>query len=239
MSTLLFTFSELVKCSEELTNTAFGTVKYYWVSSTSETITPSAVTSCSVIPGALNLVPHKVTFTTSTKNTNYDITDLTMKGIAEDATTVLWTKYVGNMDVSVYGTVGNTADFIIDDPTCVAPYLQFELTGLTSTTKQTVAGTITVDYFSYVKTTNKCGQVQHAGLPNIIGRFRLQGTGGGTLYNGCFYQDGKGGSWGEGHDNGSTNPVMYFDASLADSIYGNSATVVPESLATQYIIKWR
>ena len=171
-----------------------------------------------------------------------------MKGIAEDETTVLWTKLIGIMTTKVYGTVGNTADFIIDDPTCVAPYLQFELTGLTGITKQTVAGTITIDYFSKVEYQNKVGQTQPATLPIIVGNLgnvRTNGAGQNKYpsanlvgsFDGTKAKSNGGDQSGEGRWAGWYDRVT-FDASRCSDIYSGTYNR-PESLATQYIIKWR
>ena len=79
----------------------------------------------------MNLRPHRVTFETTTKNTNYSSAQLKMRGIAEDKTTVLWTETIGDLSSITLSTVGETANFILSTSnyTHVAPYLQFELIG--------------------------------------------------------------------------------------------------------------
>ena len=165
----------------------------------------------------MNLRPHKVEFTTTTKNTNYSFATLKMKGIAEDKTTVLWTEILGKIDYDVLATVESFQTFTpsTSNYTHVAPYLQFELTGATSTTKQTIAGTITVDYFYELETVNAVGRKQSAGLPNITGKVISDYS---SNWDGAFYDGGtvKGGG-GSGNDS-----IAIFDASLGGStIYGS------------------
>lgn len=74
------------------------------------------------------------------------------------------------------------------------------------------------------------GQSAEAGLPNIVGQFRLGGTEGCNVQNGAFRSLGNGGSYGEGHSSGAKNPLMEFDASLSSEVYGNSDTVQPPAV---------
>ena len=74
---------------------------------------------------------------------------------------------------------------------------------------------------------HSAGTTIAAGLPNIEGAFRLQGTEGSSAVSGAFTAGAKGGSWGSGHNNSSENPLMSFDASRSNTIYGNSDTVQP------------
>jgi hypothetical protein len=74
------------------------------------------------------------------------------------------------------------------------------------------------------------GTVKQPGLPNITGRFGYRTPHPPT---GAFYT-GDGGAVGWYND--TTGPTC-FDASLSNSIYGNSDTVQPYSLTCRYIIK--
>ena len=189
----------------------------------------------------MNLRPHKVEFTTTTKNTNYSFATLKMKGIAEDKTTVLWTEILGKIDYDVLATVKSFQTFTpsTSNYTHVAPYLQFELTGATSTTKQTIAGTITVDYFYVLETVNAVGRKQSAGLPNIVGGPVTSGTGRNTeITAGALHMRSSGNSHKSGPDYQLYWNRIDFDASRSSTIYGNSVTVRPDSLATRYFIKY-
>lgn len=186
----------------------------------------------------MNLRPHKVEFTTTTKNTNYSFATLKMKGIAEDKTTVLWTEILGKIDYDVLATVKSFQTFTpsTSNYTHVAPYLQFELTGATSTTKQTIAGSITIDSFYELETINAVGHKQSAGLPNITGSITYDVWG--RTPSGVFYNKGGQKRAGTQNDSGSTGSTKGFDASRSSAIYGNSTTVRPDSLATGYFIKY-
>ena len=189
----------------------------------------------------MNLRPHKVTFTTSTKNDNYSSVTLKMKGIAENKTTVLWTETIGNIDYVVFVTAGSFQTFTLptSNYTHVAPYLQFELTGTTSTTKQTIAGTITVDYFYELETVNAVGSSVSAGLPNIVGGPVTSGMGRNSeITAGALHMRSSGNSHKSGPDYQLYWNRIDFDASRSSTIYGNSATVRPDSLATRYFIKY-
>ena len=162
---------------------------------------------------------------------------LKMRGIAEDKTTVLWTEAIGGLSSITLSNAGATANFVLPTSyyTHVAPYLQFELIGWTSVAKQTVAGTITVDYFYELETINAVGSSVSAGLPNITGTHTTSTS----SAAGAFTESSSGdlmdrnegggvGKWGR----------VYFDASRSSTIYGNSTTVRPTSLATRYFIKY-
>ena len=78
-----------------------------------------------------------------------------------------------------------------------------------------------------------------AGLPNIIGAFRLQGTEGSSAVSGAFSAGAKGGSWGAGHNNTAENPLISFNASWSNSIYGNSSTVQPPSIKVRVYTRYQ
>ena len=76
-------------------------------------------------------------------------------------------------------------------------------------------------------------------LPNIKGQFRLTGTEGSSAVSGAFSAGAKGGSWGRGHDQSASNPLMQFDASTYSEIYSDDCdTVQPPSLVVNFIIKY-
>lgn len=86
---------------------------------------------------------------------------------------------------------------------------------------------------------NSVGNVLTSKLPNIKGQFRLQGTEGSSAVSGAFKAGPKGGSWGVGHDNSSTNPLMLFDASTYNDVYSDECQIVqPPALTVNYIIKY-
>ena len=182
-----------------------------------------------------------VTFKTTTKNANFASATLKMKGIAEDATTVLWTETLGSINSTVLSAVGSFQTFTpsTSNYSHVAPYLQFELTGTTSTTKQTIAGTITVDYFYELETVNAVGHKQSAGLPNIVGGPVISGLGRNSEQTaGALHMKSSGNSHKSGPDYQLHWNRIDFDASRSSTIYGNSTTVRPDSLATRYFIKY-
>ena len=84
------------------------------------------------------------------------------------------------------------------------------------------------------------GSLKEPGLPNITGRAGLD-----SLY-GLVYQNSKlEGAFGLGEKYGGipngisgTGYALNFDASLSNSIYGNSTTVQPKSLVLTGIIKY-
>ena len=100
---------------------------------------------------------------------------------------------------------------------------------------------------SFLEGSDTIGTVKSAGLPNITGsvaeaynsttpsigwhNYQNKGYGNGALYlSGTSYSAAEVRSYGDG---GS----IMFDASLSNSIYGNSTTVQPKSVTVKYIIK--
>ena len=80
------------------------------------------------------------------------------------------------------------------------------------------------------------GTVKEAGLPNISGNSRtIRGFGNNTC-TGPFYT-GSTTDW-FGHDGGISRNSICFDASRANSIYGNSSTVQPPALTLLPMIKY-
>lgn len=76
-------------------------------------------------------------------------------------------------------------------------------------------------------------------LPNIKGQFRLAGTEGSSSVSGAFSAGKKGGSWGHGHDNSATNPLMEFDASKYSEVYSDNVSIVqPPAIVVNFIIKY-
>lgn len=76
-------------------------------------------------------------------------------------------------------------------------------------------------------------------LPNIKGQFRLKGTEGSSSVSGAFKAGSGGGSYGQGHNPSSTNPLMTFDASRYNSIYSDDCSIVqPPALVVNFIIKY-
>ncbi len=83
------------------------------------------------------------------------------------------------------------------------------------------------------------GEYLNPMLPNIKGTFRLAGTEGSSSVTGAFSAGKKGGSWGIGHDNSATNPLMQFNASAYSDIYSDDCnTVQPPALVLDFIIKY-
>lgn len=89
------------------------------------------------------------------------------------------------------------------------------------------------------------GTVKQAGLPNITGN--ITSTGNSVGNNGSNTSSHSGALKGEDYNKhsaaGSSQSAYYmgkisFDASLANSIYGNSTTVQPNALTTRFIIKY-
>ena len=76
------------------------------------------------------------------------------------------------------------------------------------------------------------GNLTEAGLPNITGYF-VAADDSRVTYGGAFYPGGQAGS---GTGGGSAEPLVYFDASRSNSIYGNSNTVKPQSVKVLYYI---
>ena len=83
------------------------------------------------------------------------------------------------------------------------------------------------------------GEEVPSGLPNIKGQFRLSGTEGSSAVSGAFSAGTKGGSYGKGHTESSSNPLMKFDASAYNPIYSDDClNVQPPSIAIQFIVKY-
>lgn len=89
----------------------------------------------------------------------------------------------------------------------------------------------------------RVGTSVEAGVPNITGEANAQNNGYGFVHTydnnsvtGCFKAGtSQNSTW------AGTNRVGYslgFDASLANSIYGNSTTVTPNSVAAGFYIKF-
>ena len=77
---------------------------------------------------------------------------------------------------------------------------------------------------------------KNPGLPNIKGKFALIGTEGACNLEGAFSHCGWGGCQGFGHKP-HTNPIIGFDASRCNNIYGNSKTVQPPAVVVSFYIK--
>lgn len=81
---------------------------------------------------------------------------------------------------------------------------------------------------------NKLGQKIEAGLPNITGGFTSTGSCNGSR-SGAFY------NWGSDirdQNNGYSGSGVGFSAARSNSIYGNSTTVQPPAIVTNFIIKY-
>ena len=77
------------------------------------------------------------------------------------------------------------------------------------------------------------GTALEAGLPNITGRFYV----GGKVHdsNGVFTLSGTGDQFTK--TSSGSQKIVTFNATLASSIYGKSATVQPAAILVNYIIK--
>ena len=83
------------------------------------------------------------------------------------------------------------------------------------------------------------GSLKNAGLPNIEGSMQPTAEGGFITLDGSFYSTGKKKNNKTPVDVDSTDtPIVSFDASRSNSIYGNSTTVQPKSLVLTGIIKY-
>lgn len=83
-------------------------------------------------------------------------------------------------------------------------------------------------------TSTVLGETLDAGLPNIEGHFTVSGGYGGHR-DGAFY------NWGSSDCNqnyGGSGAGWGFDASKSNSIYGNSSTVQPPAVVTNFVIKY-
>ena len=227
-----------------IARTDFGNAKFYYASASSSTITETSILSTTKNGNSCLASPNNITFTTTTKNTNYDSLALYMRGYDSDGTTVLFDGAVGYIPSSCYGTAGETYTFNIASSN-KAYFFQFYIVGVTTTAKQTVAGDITVDYF--IRAISSIGTSVPAGLPNITGVLGdtnstdwVKGFANSTLSSGAFFtgtlQNKKG--FASNSTKESCNSGFGFDASSSNSTYGNSTTVTPLSLVTQFLIKY-
>ena len=83
------------------------------------------------------------------------------------------------------------------------------------------------------------GMTVRAGLPNIVGNFKIwsdQGFGAGTG-DGAFSASGSTFAGSPSRYNNGTGRAMTFDASRSNPIYGNSDTVQPEAIQYPYFIQ--
>lgn len=242
MFSILKSISVRVPVSTNITNTSFGTVSG-WVNSSGAETTPSDTISCAILAGSMKLRPNVVTFTTTTASSYWMAAEIKMYGLAADASSILFSETLGRITDATMGTKGGTFSFTLpNNIKNYAHYLYFSIAPIsdtaTNSTKRTCAGRITIDSFYALKTTGKVGSIQPAGLPNITGSIRYDVWAGKP--HGAFYNNGGGKRNGTASDNasGSTGATKGFDASRSDQIYGNSATVRPESIATQFLLKY-
>lgn len=191
----------------------------------------------------MKLRPNVVTFTTTTASSYWISAEIEMYGVAADASSILFRETLGRITDATMGTKGNTFSFTLPNNTKnYAHYLWFNIVPLsntaTSSTKRTCAGSITIDSFYALETTGKVGSTQPAGLPNIIGDISYDVWA--NTPHGAFYNKGGRKKNGTATDaaSGSTGGTKGFDASRSDQIYGNSTTVRPESIATQFLLKY-
>ena len=80
-----------------------------------------------------------------------------------------------------------------------------------------------------------------AGLPNITGTWRAGGGNnqcGPTGLTGAYYQVSEGNNTNPASASGGTAGTVGFDASLSNTIYGNSTTVQPPATKSYWIIKY-
>lgn len=83
------------------------------------------------------------------------------------------------------------------------------------------------------------GTYKNAGLPNITGYARIDGTDSSSYtVNGALYNYGTFTGAGQYHHTSQTIGAIGFDASKSNSIYGNSTTVQPASLTLLPCIKY-
>lgn len=83
------------------------------------------------------------------------------------------------------------------------------------------------------------GTYKQAGLPNITGTFNPWGEGASTnIATGAFSNiESTQYGWGTITGRDSDNGLIDFDASRSSSVYGNSSTVVPESIVGMWLVK--
>lgn len=169
--------------------------------------------------------------------------EIEMYGVAEDASSILFRETLGRITDATMGTKGNKFSFTLpNNIKNYAHYLWFNIRPLSNTatnsTKRTCAGSITIDSFYALETTGKVGSIQPAGLPNIVGRMGGTVTLG-SIQEGALYKDSSNhGIYGNLNGSSGYTSRYAFDASRSDQIYGNSATVRPESIATQFLLKY-
>ena len=236
MFSILKSTSVRVPVSTNITNKSFGTVSG-WVNLSGAETTSSDTISCAILAGSMKLRPNVVTFTTTTASSYWLTAEIEMYGVAADASSILFRETLGRITDATMGTKGGTFSFTLpNNIKNYAHYLYFNIVPIsdtaTNSTKRSCAGSITIDSFYELETVNAVGSSVSAGLPNIVGT--TQNTSGVSRNTGAFkYEKTISGNAGEGKD-----AFVSFDASRVSSIYGNSTTVRPDSLATRYFIKY-
>jgi hypothetical protein len=94
-------------------------------------------------------------------------------------------------------------------------------------------------FLEMTTTTSEVGETVEAGLPNITGQFRAQGSPDKRTKNsGAFANDGKGRIDGGLSNEGDYEDLRSFNASRCSALYGGSSTVQPPSLRALAIIKF-
>lgn len=94
-------------------------------------------------------------------------------------------------------------------------------------------------FLEMTTTTSEVGETVEAGLPNITGQFRAQGSPDNRPQNsGAFANDGKGRIDGGLSNGGDYEDLRSFNASRCSALYGGSSTVQPPSLRALAIIKF-
>ena len=94
-------------------------------------------------------------------------------------------------------------------------------------------------FLEMTTTTSEVGETVEAGLPNITGQFRAQGSPDKRTQNsGAFANDGKGRIDGGLSNEGDYEDLRSFNASRCSALYGGSSTVQPPSLRALAIIKF-
>jgi len=78
------------------------------------------------------------------------------------------------------------------------------------------------------------GAELEAGLPNITGKLFLQTQ---TSTEGAFSRIGDGPGDGNGDDGWTDDPIISFDASHSNPIYGRNDTVQPPAVAVRFLIR--
>ena len=94
-------------------------------------------------------------------------------------------------------------------------------------------------FLEMTTTTSEVGETVEAGLPNITGQFRAQGSPDKRTQNsGAFANDGKGRIDGGLSNGDDYEDLRSFNASRCSALYGGSSTVQPPSLRALAIIKF-